>query len=89
MQNQHQIIRPGHIDMLTAAFVNQTWQLNVDFGIDRFRWQKQNRAFGCFPRNDIFVGNIIDMLFDIGLQPATCRITALVIRGIDKPPIAF
>ena len=76
MQNQHQIVWPCHIDMLAAAFFNQTRQLDIDLGIDRLGWQKQDRAFGCFPRNDIFCGNIINMLFDIGFQPAARHITA-------------
>ena len=36
MQQQHQIIRPRHIDTRLAAGLDQLWQLNIDFGINRF-----------------------------------------------------
>ena len=37
MQDQHQIVRPGHVDTAPAALIDKLGKLQIDLGIDRFR----------------------------------------------------
>ena len=89
MQQQHQIIRPRHIDMRAAAGLNQFWQLQIDLSIYGFRRQKQNRAFGGFPRNNIFFGNIGDVFFYIAFHHAARRFSTGFICCLGHTAIGF
>ena len=61
MKDQHQIVRPGHIDTPATAFLDKLWKLQVDLGIDRFRGQEHDRAVRRLARDDVALGDIGDM----------------------------
>ena len=89
MQYQHQIIGARHIDAAFAAFINQPWQLQIDFGIDGFRRQKHDRAVCCFAGHNIALGNIGNMFFDIAFKRPARAFTRCLISGFSQPAIGL
>ena len=81
MKDQHQIVRPGHVDTAPAALIDKLGKLKIDLGIDRFRGKKHDRAVRCLARNDIALGDVGDMFLHVGLHRAAgCRALGLASR---------
>ena len=89
MQNQHQIIRSCHIDTPLAAFIDDPWQLQIDLGIDGFRRQEHDGTVGGFARHDIALGNISDVLFNIGFQRAAGLVTCGLVTGFGQAAVGL
>jgi hypothetical protein len=71
-ERRHQRGRRDDPDLGAECLFHQRREGGVEFGVDRFAGQEEQRRFGRFPGNDVFLGDIADMLPD-GLGEFTAR----------------
>ena len=89
MQDQHQIVRPGHVDAAATAFLDKLGELQIDFGINRFRRQEHDRAVRRLARDDITLGDVVDMLLYIRFHHPAGRSTFGLAIGSGQRPVGF
>ena len=89
VQDQHQIVRPGHVDAPTPAFVDKLGKLQIDLGIDGFRWQKHDRAVRGLAGDDVALGDVGDMFLHICLHRPARRCPVSLATGGGQRTIGF
>ena len=89
VQQQHQIVRPGHIDALAPTFLDQLGELQIDLGMDGLGRQEHDGAAGCLAGDDITLGDVTDMFLHVTFHRPPRRRARRLVSGRRQRAVRF